>query len=647
MFNRERRRRPLRLLVWGTVIVVAALAWVSARPIGLSANNPTAEGTLAGSTSVENGADVVVVVSSSDIAHSAESERFDDIDFSWGWVETIQAEVGPVRIVEAEAFARIRLDDHRFVVITHSASINPEMATTVHRLEQFVGAGGALVLERPEGPLRNAFSADGRGGLRTPRAISNVEGVSEDVGNALAEMPLFTRFVGSTGPLTNAQTLLSMDGAPVVYRVRRGQGQVTTVDFNYGLALVSLQQGRPDDGMDLEPSGGREEISVADLVADPALELAEVPYADLLEHFMVNVVIGHSTPVVGFWPFPRGADGAVVLTHEVPLHADRTVWLEEWEAEHGASSTLLLGYGASLSDASSEALGELSADLGGLWERGTGDLTASRRSLGFAGLNPFERPASLRELQRRVRIAWGEREGLIGVRSLGGAWSDDWAGAFAEIAAAGFDFDVSYGSVGSDAEISCAYLHGTGRPFGVLDGNGLPLGLLELPILVPAAAEPDLERFEQLLRRSQRAHHQAIGVEIPALMFDAERPVALFDAWQSITSSARRREHVILSAGRLAAHHRLRTETTLTTTVVRDPTATEPDAAFRLEISVGVGEDPEPLWISLPQQVGERRFRELDHELRERQVRVFGQERLLLEIPADRPQTLRMEASYR
>ena len=96
---------------------------------------------------------------------------------------------------------------------TYGQIIRKNVFHTVNIILFFLG--GTLLLERPHDALRQTFSADGRGGQRTPRAITHVSNVDEDLEVALREMPLFTRYVGSTGPLDGAETLLGMDGAGV------------------------------------------------------------------------------------------------------------------------------------------------------------------------------------------------------------------------------------------------------------------------------------------------------------------------------------------------------------------------------------------------------------------------------------------------
>jgi hypothetical protein len=665
MKRRDLRRRPISLLLWGTVLILAVAGYILSHPFELTAEDPRVAGeappaSLA--TREPPAADVAVVLWPQSMAHSAESGRFEEVEFSWAWVDTLQAEFGPVRVIEADELERVRLEDLRVVVVTHSAALFPGLSEEVHRLEHFVNQGGVLVLERPEGSLREAFSADGSGGMRTPRQITSTAEVTEDVANALAQLPLFTRFVGSTGPLEGAETLLAMDGAPVVYRLARSEGWAVTVDFNYGAALVALQQGHPSgDEFEVVPTDPALGPTVDDLIADPLLRVAEVPVADLLEHFLVHVVVGRRTPLPGLWPYPEGAAGVVVLSHDVAGSLERARWMVEYEAARGATSDLFVGYSAAppATEESPAALAELAGRTGVLWERGGTTQTGGRHRIGLGGIRPFVRNATLAEVRAHVAAPFGEEAPEVaGVRTFRGRWDRDWAEPFTEMAAAGFGYDVSYGRAPAPEGRGPAYRHGTGRPFRVHDANGLPLDLFEVPIVAPDLRdEATLEALDQMLRRSQRAHHQAIGVDVPGEMFTDPQALAIFDAWQSLLETAQRREHLVLSPGQLVDFRRQRETVSLRSEMyfARDA-GPRAEAPFQLRIEIGRGQSTAPLTLRIPAESNGRRFREARIQegfvdegtaLETTPVRLFGEELLLVPLPAEGWTDLRVNADYR
>ncbi|MCA9565562.1 MAG: hypothetical protein KC561_18820, partial [Myxococcales bacterium] len=270
---KAKRRRPFRAALLTATLLAIVIAYFNAHPIALSTENARAEGTLESSTGSQD-VDVLVVLWGHQIAHSSESRDYDAIDKSWAWVETVRREIGPVAVIEPDELTQRLLERYHVVVVTHSAAVHDQMDSQVHIFEHFVSHGGTLILERPQGAMRTAFSADGLGGTRTPTQVTAANGVTDDVAEALRQVPLRTKFIGSTGPLEGSETLLSMDGAPVLYRLERSGGHVVTVDFDYGAALYNLMQGCPS-GEGFEVRDSQSPPSVDRLVCDDRLRQSE------------------------------------------------------------------------------------------------------------------------------------------------------------------------------------------------------------------------------------------------------------------------------------------------------------------------------------------------------------------------------------
>jgi hypothetical protein len=615
--HRRHRRRSASLLLWGTLLVIVLLGYLNENPVKLGHGQERAAGRPERSRAAS---DVLVVGWPTEIARTADNERFSEVDWSWAWVDLLAAEIGPVSTSTPEDLGSLDLGRYRYVVVSHSAMAHPQVSESVLAFEQFVNQGGVLVLERPQGSLREAFSADGRGGLRTPRSVTSVARVNESLEEALTAMPLFTRYVGSTAPLDGAETLLSMDGAPVIYRLRRSAGTAITVDFNLGLALVSLQQGRPS-GPAFEVVPGQPQFgpTVADMVADPALLEAQMPYIDLLGAVMVGTAMAEAAPLVTYWPYPDGADGVVLLSHDVPSGGDRTSWLAEHEGEHGATATFFFSRGSAPDVDTMDVLREVGAEQSVLWERTDREEYRNRRLIGVAGLRPFFRIASLAEHVDTLSDAMGPGYQPRGVRSRDGGWTAGWAGAFQEMAALGLLYDSSYGLAPDMEEALPAFRHGTGRPYLVLDDNGLPFGIYEVPVVVPALVTPEqLERFEALLRASQRTLHQTLTVRLSADMFARNDPLARYDAWRWLLGVARERGHLLLDLGRYVdfAHERRLSDLTSEVVHTANPSGDEP----RLRLRIRAVPQSSRLWLRVPREVGEWRWREV-------RVRRDGEER--------------------
>jgi hypothetical protein len=617
-------------------MVLMLLLWIlDAHPIRWPTGDSETEGAP---LTLEVQSDVVVVVASDEIVLSAHTGRFEDVDWSWVWVDSFESEIGPVRVCEAGQLRRVDLDDVRVVILTASTATHSIAATAVDRLESFARSGGIVVVERPRGPMREAFSADGRGGLRAARRITYVE---DDVElEALQEVPLYTQFIGSTAPLEEATTLLAMDGAPVVYRVRRGDGAVITVDFNYGLAIVSLQQGRPaGEEFVVEPQQPELGPAVSDLVVDESMLTLETPVADLFEHTIAGLILNDSL-VPRLWPYPEGRDGVVLLSHEVTDRPGAALWFADYEREQGAASTFFLSFAATPNEAAAERYRESAAPAALWWDHGAGDQLASR-PIGFAGIEPLYRRASLVDhrdrVNRSLNAGSGAEAGVRGVRTIDGAWGDRYAGLFRVVANAGLDYDSSYG-VSHDREMQlAAYRHGTGRPFRVHDHNGLPFDLLEVPILAPTlATSAQADRFEQLLRLSRRSHHQALGVNVSAGLFEEPGALVTFDSWQWLIELATQHRHTAMSIEEYLDFLRGRADSALRSEV-RDG-----GPGGGLILSVEITAAREDLWIRLEPEAGGHSLHrvtrmpdDVDISDQSREITLFDRSFVLFPVPSE------------
>jgi hypothetical protein len=195
------------------------------------------------------------------------------------------------------------------------------------------------------------------------------------------------------------------------------------------------------------------------------------------------------------------------------------------------------------------------------------------------------------------------------------------------MAALGLRYDSTFG-LGPDVEDALpAFRHGTGRLFQVFDENGLPLGLYEVPVLVPSLVSVEQrQRFETMIRASQRSLHQTITVRVPADIFRREHALERFDSWQWLIEEAGRRNHVVLSVGKFVDFADERQQSHLRSRVVE---STEPDSeqpVLRLEIEASPQNSR--LWLRVPRDIGERRAREVEVS---RQVGEPGEETTVTE----------------
>lgn len=496
--------------------------------------------------------DVLVVLSEATILDATSAGRFEG---SWAWADLCRQEIGPCATVDLDDLTAERLQQHRVAILTRSAASDPRIDAWVTDLEAFLSGGRLLAVELPTGALRTTFAADGNGGWRTPNQITAVEGVDDDVAATLMQSPLLTRFMGSTSPLENATTLMAMDGAPVIYARPQAGGHVVVFDFDVGAQIRALQQGVPSAGNRVRPRQAGEAPTTFDLVATSRLMNATVPYADLLERYVVHVALGDRIPLFSLWPYPEGRPAALITSHASHSLAGRPLWMSIHErALNARSSSFLLpppGMGVPAAVAEdpdyighAALLWSLDPDQSGLF-----------RGWGALGIEPVRRPLSLVGQLERLETALGDDASIRSVRTQHGRWTDEYTQAYRIMDAVEFRNSSTYGPQPGSA---AGYLFGTCQPFTPLDDTGMPFRLQETPVCF---LDPTTEEERALLTTSLAnalAGSWAVHVLTSSDRFLASPDMDAFDAWRDALEYAQRHEMWIGGAGELSRFWRQR-----------------------------------------------------------------------------------------
>ena len=569
----------VRLLFWGFAAFCLCLYLLDRSPVTLEASEAEVVGAFQNRAGM---GDVLVVLDPDEMVKASADGRFER---SWSWVDAIEQEVGPVRTAQTSELNAKMLESTAFVIVTQSSNATERMQSHLGLLEGFVSRGGTLLLEIPQGALRATFAADGEGGWRAPRAITAVDRVTPDVAVPLLKMPLFTRFVGSTRPPKDAVSFLAMDGSPVVYATRRGDGAVVVVDFDFGSQVSALQQGLPTAGGRLEPRVPGDPLHTSDLIAAPAMATATAPYADLLEAYIVHVAMGFASPMVALWPFPGGAPGALLSSHDAVSYAGRPLWMSSHEKTLDARTTTFLA--ASGAPEAARAAVAMDEEVAGqsamLWITSPSHAAAHKR-FGFFGIDPVQERLSFADQLRGVKAVMGEKYAIRGARTEEGSWTSDPFEAYRVMAAQQMRYSVSYEPLPSSG---IGFGFGTCQPFTPVDSNGLPFPLLEVPICAAnpsgANAKAEVTKMVQEAAKGGWAVHILTGAD----RFEQAPNMAWFEAWQAALDEARRQRVWVGGAGEFMAFRKQRGETTLRTSqrkVMARTAAGQPtDIAFVFE----------------------------------------------------------------
>lgn len=549
----HRNLLPYRITLWFAVLTYFATLFLMASPLSVENELPT-EGPV--ELERERGSDVVVVL---DYARIKESEStFPGRDFSAAWINVFEQELGPATVATPRSLSEKLLDSARFLVLTSSVSQSvPDVL--FERLRSRMLEDGLVVLaERPGGLIRERYGADGDVGVQRPSGVTYARGIAEPFHRELLAMPVATEYLGSSAPRSKAETLFSLDGAPVIYSVAVGKGRMIIADMDIGEQIVSLQQGRPDDGFTVASQGPPR---TPDLISSAQMNGADVPYADLFERFLVHGVLGRYDALPTFWPYPAGADGVIVATHADIELGDGATWMQRFEARHEATSTLFTSRSSGLRSSEAAVVHRLGSELGLLWH-----LQDSPHEVldafGLFDIEPFARPRSLEDQLENLAEITATRP--RSARISGHYWTPEWAAAFSALASQRIYIDSSYTSGATSG-----YAFGTGFPFLALDSTGLPLSIREFPVVVPDRAEKG-PSLEDLLTRSSEGHHQAIGTDVAPAAFADHPDFEAFEAWRSIFELAEQHRHPIMSARRFDTFLRERRASSLRSELTRN-----------------------------------------------------------------------------
>lgn len=568
----ELRRKPrshtaTRILLWTLVLATFGLFYLRANPWQIDIDPQLSEGN---EISREAQADIIIVIDYDAIKH--QGGDFDRHDWSAAWINTIEQEVGPVTIATPRSLSHKVLGESRIVILTSSVSAQVPDALMA-RLREHVEAGNLLVVERPGGALREAWAADGRAGERRGQQFTFAKDLPEPYQTQIREIPLSTDYIGSTRAREGSITMLSIDGAPVVYSNRVGEGHVITVDFDYGEALTALQQGKPNKpNFQVAPSARQpsehETPQPSDLVMDKKLEGAPVPYADLLERYMVHGVLLKFAPGPTLWTFPDAREGVVLAIHQDEQLGDGGAWMLDHELERGSVSSLLTTTDAGLTAAGAATIHRKGGDIGLLW-RMQGTPSEQLEPMGIAGFEPLTRPTSLKQqiaqLKQTLPVSY-----VRTCRIAGGWWSTRWDEPFRQMAKENLRVDTSY-----ELPRTSGYAFGTGFPFLALRSDGTPLGVRELPVVVPdrAVEGPTLT---ELLDSSKQGHHMAITYAMEPASFADYPDMERFGAWLDLFDELERTGHAMTSPYRYDNFMRTRRASNMRSRVIEGVDAPKP-----------------------------------------------------------------------
>lgn len=593
MLRSRTNLHPYRVAFWAFALLILALALLDRHPIDLAAEDELSEGSWAPR---RGRGDTAVILATEPPAGQA--------TYGYAWVDLIEQEIGPVSALPVDELGAEVYQSFKTLILTADAASTQTAQSQVEALERFSAGGGTLLIELPQGPLRQTFGADGRGGWRQARSITAATGLEPDNLESLGRLPLLVPFKGSTEPRAHAETLLAMDGAPVIYAMRRGEGAVIVADADFGQLLTLIQRGASGPhGQVQQRISGRPPLA-SDLVSDLSLQGEEVPLADLLERYLVHHVLSFQHPVFALWPVPNGARGALVLSHSASSLDGRPLWRSMHERTLRARTPTFVP--APQSDRLDQAhhWRDEPGHAAFLWHPYP-DEAELYQTWNLFGFTPLRRPLPLTEQRDRLSAWLGSNASIQGIRSAEGLWHQEHDAPWRAMDAAGLAYSASLGPSG---QLQPGILFGTCQPFRATDSRGRPLRLFEVPICFEHPSDPDsIGQFQAALERAGQ-EGWAIHLHMNTDGIRSKDDLAASSAWHEALVYAERHQLWIGGPGELAAFRRQRSEAELKVRNWSVQTTMADGRPRVVEFIVEAATQHRGTHLVIPAQLGELRF---------------------------------------
>lgn len=528
-----------RLSLWLAVLGIGgaslfALRWFDHHPIVLDRVPHEAAVSGARPPECERG-DIALILS---VAPPSEPPSFRSVDLSCGWLNLLEAEVGAVSVVAPGA----ALDGFRAAVLADSAADRIDIGA----LRRFVAGGGVLFIDAPQAgrawhpELLELAGVTAAGSRAFPAAELLPEGAVDPADRrAFDSVPFFRP--AQIADLRPASADVAAAGA-LLYERRSAAGKVVIAALPIGRWFTTMVQGTPsDDSFALRQRLGDYDdiVEPDDLVADARLRENELPYADLLARAIsARLDPPDAWPVPHLLWFPAGSSGIYLMTHDEDFRGGaRSLQLAELDRDLGLRGTTFV---IAVPRVASDFAG--STDYAAAIEAigGAVDLHWNQypMSNGIGPIEPVQYRMSCAEQSARLR---GMSPATLDYRANRNHYlilHDDWTRMFRVLAAQGVRLDSTFG-----ANKGRGYLFGTARPYTILDNDGLPLPIRELPFVNQEDwGGADQAYFQRLFEANAARHHgMLVSIFHPHLIVTQPAGRKLFEAVAGLSHATHHR----------------------------------------------------------------------------------------------------------
>ena len=440
--------------------------------------------------------DFLLIISIDEITKSSSKKKFDLQDWSYAWINALIQEVGSFSSIDIIQFSWDLIKSRRVVIISKSAC-NRMPTNSIKILNKFVRNGGVLLLEQPSNKFKK-LSGIILSQIKTkPIKVSYIDKDYESY-YILKKMPLATNLNKVLSLSRDVKIIARFDNLPSIVYKHQGKGEVISLCFDFGLQLVSLQQGVPQNNYTVTDKTSLKDFCESqDLVLDKSLENNEYPFADILEKLVLEI-INSFQPIPRLWYVKDNYLGAFIMTHDEDYFGDGVKYMLDEEARFKATSTFFVAPSKKISGSILRLLTK-NSEFAIHWDRMEYFLKSIFNNT-FDDGKDLKNQINLLESNYDIKITSNRNHFL--------KWDNHYTNTLRELYNNGINVDSTYGPNNGKGYLFC-----TSYGFYPLDTNGKPIPILEIPFHTQELrAGADLDYIKCLIKSNQTQYHGIISL---------------------------------------------------------------------------------------------------------------------------------------
>lgn len=392
-------------------------------------------------------------------------KSFSSQNWSCAWINTLEQEVGYFSALYDDSCSKNDLMVRKFVIVSKECRWS-------RKLETYVKNGGILLIEKPK---MEVF------GIKIKRRDLKAHAITYPK----IDMLINTRI--DEIEWKGSAIKLAIDNLPAILLKNIGKGHVILLTFDYGLQLVSLQQGVPSEDFSVKHKYGLIGIvEPADMVVNKKQLSNPVPFADVLEKYLFDI-ISKLAIIPRWWYLPYESNSGLILSHDEDYYGERSLELLYEEIKQNVPSTFFVNSPNFISDKLHTYLNENKIEIGFHWDKIPSEL--------------FSKKSGQKEFASQFEAF--KRHDVLSSRIHFLKWSNYYTNPFRIMCKNNIKVDSSYGVNFGKGYVLC-----TSNFFHPIDTNGILMPILELPFqIMDKRGNADSFYIEKLLKGNNEKYH--------------------------------------------------------------------------------------------------------------------------------------------